>query len=149
MSDLSFAGLFDAAASSTVVEPVATPHAVVLDAALAYAVKGWAVFPCRAGDKVPATQHGYKDASTDPQHVRAMFLNPKFNIGIATGDVSGFFVLDVDPRNGGDATLAALLAEHGPLPDTYRVKTGGGGDHYYFKNARGMKLAGTLGGGST
>ena len=28
--------------------------------ALAYARRGWPVFPCLAGQKIPATRHGYK-----------------------------------------------------------------------------------------
>lgn len=31
-----------------------------------YATVGYAVFPCRAHDKKPATENGLKDASTDP-----------------------------------------------------------------------------------
>ena len=37
--------------------------------------------------------------------------------------------LDVDPRNGGDARLEKLQEMHGPLPDTWKVATGGGGSH--------------------
>src|SRR5262245_58130741 len=44
----------------------------------------------------------------------------------------GQMVLDVDPRHGGDTLLAKLIAEHGPLPLTPRVSTGGGGTHYHF-----------------
>jgi len=56
---------------------------------------------------------------------------PWMNIGIALG-ASGLVVVDVDPRNGGHETLAEVLAVHGPLPETLTVKTGGGGEHYYF-----------------
>jgi hypothetical protein len=52
------------------------------------------------------------------------------NIGIATG--GGLLGLDVDPRHGGDASLAELERQHGPLPETPRVLTGGGGVHLYF-----------------
>ena len=41
--------------------------------------------------------------------------------------------LDVDPRNGGDARLEKLQEMHGPLPDTWKVATGGGGSHYFFR----------------
>ncbi len=40
---------------------------------------------------------------------------------------------DYDPRNGGDKSLAALVAEHGPLPETWLDETSGGGGHYFFE----------------
>lgn len=55
------------------------------------------------------------------------------NLGVRTGRQSSCFVLDVDPRNGGDDSLRALVEEHGPLPTTYTVQSGGGGTHYYFR----------------
>ncbi len=55
------------------------------------------------------------------------------NVGLRTGAASGFFVLDVDPDSGGDASLADLLAKHGALPRTYTVRTGSGGTHYYWR----------------
>ena len=45
----------------------------------------------------------------------------------------GLAVLDVDPRHGGAVALEELLAQHGPLPETPLVLTGGGGQHYYFR----------------
>ncbi len=48
--------------------------------------------------------------------------------------MSGVVVLDVDPRNGGDEALAALETRHGPLPATWRVLTGGGGEHVFFRH---------------
>lgn len=51
------------------------------------------------------------------------------NLGVRTGRQSSCFVLDVDPRNGGDDSLRALVEEHGPLPTTYTVQSGGGGTH--------------------
>jgi len=48
-------------------------------------------------------------------------------------------VLDVDPRNGGDRTLAALLQQH-TLPRTVSVATPRGGFHYYFSLPVGVNL---------
>ena len=51
---------------------------------------------------------------------------------MATGTISGFWVLDIDPKGGGLDSMKALVAEHGALPATFTVKTGSGGYHYYF-----------------
>lgn len=58
---------------------------------------------------------------------------PEANLGIASGRASGFFVFDVDGEDG-RASLAKLEAEHGPLPETLRARSGrgDGGVHYYF-----------------
>lgn len=67
----------------------------LLGAALAYARQGWPVFPCRAGDKVPATPHGFKDANTDLDRISRWWQrHPSDNIGVATGHL--FDVIDVD-----------------------------------------------------
>ena len=118
------------------------------DAALSYAARGWHVFPlhtwrdgrcscrrsaCDSPAKHPRTTHGLKEASIDPPTIRAWWSRwPDANIGIATGAVSGFFALDIDPRHGGPASLEAWEREHGPLPRTLESETGGGGSHKLF-----------------
>ncbi len=55
------------------------------------------------------------------------------NLGIATGEPSGIWVLDIDPDKGGTDSLISLLEGHQPLRgSTYTVRTGGGGWHFYF-----------------
>lgn len=108
--------------------------------------RGWAVFPLQPRGKVPATEHGCKDASADIGMVRDMWEGrPACNIGLATGERSGVFVLDVDgkapppEREGGPdgvagpEALAWLEARWGALPDTRRALTSGGGWHLYFR----------------
>lgn len=93
--------------------------------------KGWQVFPCRF--KAPLTANGLLDATTNPQLIKAWAERwPDAGVAIRTGALSGIFVLDVDPRHGGDDSLAALLREHGPLPPTVEAITGGGGRHLFF-----------------
>jgi hypothetical protein len=64
-------------------------------------------------------------------------LHPEANIGIRTGQVSGFFVLDVDTTDGhkydGFASLKALEAKHSPLPTTRRSRSPSGSTHYHFR----------------
>jgi Virulence-associated protein E/Bifunctional DNA primase/polymerase, N-terminal len=128
----------DASGENTAANPL-------LLAALTYAKRGWQVLPCTPRDKRPATRHGFKDATTDKATlVRAWAAKPEANIGIATGAVSGIVVLDIDPRNGGDASLAELERVHGPLPETVSVATGGGGRHLYFAASEGALRSGDL-----
>ena len=117
-------------------------------AALAYAARGWHVFPChsaRAGrcscgapacqhaGKHPRTLHGLKDATTDPALITRWWQQwPDANVAVATGAVSGLVALDEDPRHGGDVSLDLLTHEHGPLPETVEALTGGGGRHLLF-----------------
>jgi hypothetical protein len=119
-----------------------------LAAALSYADRGWAVFPCnepvasgcschRPGcaspAKHPRTIHGLRDASTDPERIARWWRRwPTANIGVQTGATSGLVVLDVDPDHEGLRTLADLQRQHGPLPPSPAVRTGGGGRHYWF-----------------
>jgi hypothetical protein len=102
------------------------------DAALAYALRGWAVFPIAANKKTPLTKRGFKDATTDPHTIATLFAT-RCNLAIATGH--GLCVLDIDVRNdkGGEATLQEWESHHAPLPRTYTVKTWSGGAHYYFR----------------
>jgi len=55
---------------------------------------------------------------------------------IDVGDGAGVAVLDVDPRNGGAETIGRLFAEHGEPPRTPKVRSGGGGTHWYFMASR-------------
>ena len=110
----------------------------LLNAALACAARGWPVFPCRPGRKDPATEHGFKDATIDPEQIRAWWAKrPDFNIAIPTGETT-VDVLDIDIEPGGDGlgalailNTAGLLTGHGPV-----VRTRSGGFHYYFTGTR-------------
>ena len=105
--------------------------------ALEYASRGWPVFPvhvpagggCSCGNpgcehvgKHPRTQHGLLDATTDEATIRQWWTDwPDANIGFATGAASGIVVLDIDPRHGGDKTLAGWERQHGLLPHAVEV----------------------------
>lgn len=109
-------------------------------AAFEYLRRGWSVIPIRAHDKRPAIRwlefqqrHATEDEVKDWYRRR-----PEGNVGIVTGLISGIVVLDIDPKHGGDASLAELLREHGPLPHTIEAVTGGGGRHVYFIHPGGI-----------
>jgi hypothetical protein len=108
---------------------------VLLEAALDYAAHYLNVFPIRERAKTPLTRNGFLSASADEGQIAAWFqARPEANLAIRTGSVSGVFVLDIDARHGGDETLRDLEARYGPLPDTWRALTGGGGVHLYFRH---------------
>jgi putative DNA primase/helicase len=93
---------------------------------------------CDSPAKHPAghlAPHGLRDASRNANIVAKWFEGENWNIGIATGAASGVVVLDIDPRHGGDETLADLEIRYGPLPSTWRFFTGGGGEHIAFRHA--------------
>jgi len=107
-----------------------------LSAALDYAARGWPVLPLVHCAKRPLTRRGVSDARTDERALCAWWEQwPTAGVGIATGERSGLVVLDVDPRNGGGTSLRRLQHEHGGLPSTATVCTGGGGAHVYLRAA--------------
>lgn len=132
----------------------------VPDAALAYVRAGLAVIPlhgvgpdggCTCEDwtvrhnaahgpggkqagKHPMRKAWTQGAPLSAADVHAIWFeeSPLANVGIRTGVVSGFWVLDVDPEAGGMESLARLVEYTGPL-DTYTVATGGGGLHFWWQ----------------
>src|SRR5690349_9478984 len=82
--------------------------------ALRYASEGYKVFPCR--NKEPLTAHGFLDATTDPNQIITWWNKfPDAQIGLATNE---HFIIDIDPKNGGDKTLADYEAKYGKMPLT-------------------------------
>ena len=124
-----------------------------LAAALGYADRGWPVIPlhtvrdgrcscgkakCDSPGKHPHTTHGLKDASTDERIIRQWWKRwPDANVGVVTGGRSGIVAIDIDPRHGGEDSLAGLERDHGELPETVEAITGGGGRHILFPHPGG------------
>jgi hypothetical protein len=109
------------------------------EAALLYASWGWPVFPLQPGGKAPATRHGFKDATTDPDRIRRWWTDiPAANIGLPTG--IAFDVIDVDPDGWG--AWREMVATDA-LPDLHGMAcTSRGGLHAYVKPTGGGNLAG-------
>ncbi len=128
-------------------------EAVNIEAARGYARLGIPVFPvwwikkggcacgradCEHPGKHPITASGFKDATTSPATVRRWWKRyPDANIGAVCGAESGIVALDVDPRNGGEESLAELEKKNGKIPEGPRSLTGGGGLHILFRHPGG------------
>jgi hypothetical protein len=117
-----------------------------LEAALEHARRAWRVIAlhsirdgrctceraaCDSPGKHPLLAGWQTQATTGEQTIREWWQKwSDANVGIVTGN--GLLVLDVDPRHGGDETLAELETRYGPLPETLRTLTGGGGVHLFL-----------------
>jgi hypothetical protein len=122
-------------------------EAAPLDHALFYAGLGWQVFPvhsvvdvdqCSCGNagcdhqgKHPITTNGLKAATDDEEQVREWWAqHPTANIGVATGEGSSLWVLDVDLRDDGPGHFAGFCDGREVL--TVEQVTGSGGRHLVF-----------------
>jgi putative DNA primase/helicase len=122
----------------------------MLEAALDYRDRGWSIIPVGADKRPRLAWKQYQNTRAEIEQLREWFEHaPDTNIAIVTGALSGILVLDVDLKSGGLTSLERLEAQHGRLPETLAVRTGGGGRHFYFKHP-GEKIrqsAGKLGPG--
>jgi Bifunctional DNA primase/polymerase, N-terminal len=103
--------------------------------ALAYARRGWPVFPCLPGQKIPATKHGYQDATTDEHQITKWFgRGQRWNLAIATG-APGPDVLDIDqhgPAGNGYPAYSRLRRAGLVNRAAAYVRTPADGMHAYF-----------------
>lgn len=103
------------------------------EAVLQLAAMGLRVHPLLKRNKVPIVKQWQTKATTDEVQIRKWHaINIDCNWGVATGVESGVFVIDIDPKAGGDKSWAKLIKVHGAV-DTPTVITGTGGRHIYFK----------------
>jgi hypothetical protein len=134
-----------------------------LQFAMNYAARGFSVFPlyspnftplgavrcscgnadCKSVGKHPhgnIVRHGLLDATTDLSVIKRWWASAAFaNIGVDPAS-AGAVVLDIDPRHGGDQSLARLEKQHSSLPQTWQLRTGGGGRHFYFSQPDGPPI---------
>lgn len=128
------------------IEPVAT--GALLEAALAYAARGWRVFPCHtpvvtpAGiacscrnkacitiGKHPRTKNGFQDATADEAAIRRWWdMWPDANIGGLPAS-AGLVAFDIDS----DAATTAAQALGLFAEPTLEIRTGNG-THRYFRH---------------
>jgi len=133
----------------TIEPPAKNP---LLEAALAYARRGWPVFPCRECDrgrykaKRPYTHNGLHAATTDAEQIRDWWRRwPDAMIGLPMG-VNGLFALDFDPRTDAETgevfSLERLKEEteaqiRCALPISVAAMTPSDGVHVYYLQPEG------------
>jgi hypothetical protein len=112
-----------------------TAAARALDAALAL---GLPVFPCRH-NKAPACPRGFHAATAEPAKIRdPWYRHPGPLVGVPTGAISDFDVLDIDwPRH--PEAAAWLDARRDRLPATRIHRTRAGGCHLLFRHQPGTR----------
>lgn len=104
-----------------------------LSGILDLAAIGMRIIPLHAKNKVPIPKEWQHKATTNEKTIRTWALtNKNCNWGLVTGAGSGVFVVDIDPKAGGNESWEKLLKKH-KIPETVQCKTGSGGTHYYFK----------------
>lgn len=140
--------------------------------AVEYALAGWEICPAGGGKSgkgpvIPSPHpkgsveratcrgecgldgHGVYDATSDIIKVIGWWAGRWRGHGILARVPMSMVVVDIDPQNGGDVSLAALLNEYGQLPDTLTTISGRGtgGMHLYYRRPPGALTSKQLGPG--
>ncbi len=102
----------------------------LLEAALRYLDMGLSIIPIIPGEKKPLIKwEPFQERKADKKTIISWWSNdPKANIGIVTGPISGIAVVDIDTDEGKENILQYI-------PDsivTPTTKTPGGGNHLFF-----------------
>jgi hypothetical protein len=118
-----------------------------LDHALAWAGRGFKIFPLATGTKKPLFGESWPEISTtDPEQITRWWRDeltgtPRdHNIGC---DCTGWIVADLDRKNGKDG-VREFEAMGGRLGETLTVRTTTGGFHSYF-DSQGLDFANSAG----
>lgn len=99
---------------------------------------------CGSAGKHPRFKSWHERASSNPKVVAALLKKfPHANVGIVTGRGFGV-VVDEDPRNGSDLSVAQMKRVRGPMPSTLVAATGGGGHHRVFAYPEGLVVGNGL-----
>lgn len=109
---------------------------VLLGAALAYAKRGWPIFPCSVS-KQPKTENGVLDATTNAETIKQWWSRwPRAGIGLDVGG-AGMMVLDGDSyKEGFDAAAFDAFPKTALMQRSPR-----GGIHKFYEIAKGEIVA--------
>ena len=101
-----------------------------LDAALAYAEKGFSVIPVQSDKKPYVKWEPFQKRKADPEEIRGWWTeHPTAMIGIVTGAISGLCVIDIDESQG-EEELQKFIPDSLIIPT---CQTPRGGQHLYFQ----------------
>lgn len=105
-------------------------------AAIAYMRAGFNPMPVASGSKVPVLNAWQERRRASPDEIHGWFDgHPTLNVGLICGpQPSGLnlYAIDIDPKNGGDASWDRLVAGWGGVPETAWHLTPSGGRHLFF-----------------
>lgn len=97
--------------------------------AVTFTSKGLSVIPLRRDSKKPAIPwKPYQRRVATNDELVEWFIGEPRNIGIVTGAISKIVVVDIE-----DSRSQMWACQHLP-PTDVRVRTGGGGEHWYYKH---------------
>lgn len=110
----------------------------MLEIAKRYMGRGWKVFPVRG--KLPATENGFHDATSDDYEKATGWWSGRsdLGVGLATGEASGLWVVDLDGETG-RKSLLELQEREGRVTPTVAARTGNG-VHLYFSMPAGVDV---------
>jgi Bifunctional DNA primase/polymerase, N-terminal len=106
---------------------------------------GFFVFPIMQGAKQPPLVKRWQTQATNERRQIENWFSRRCNVGVATGRLSDVFVLDIDPKSGGAASMGKLVDEHGLMPETLTGRTPSGGWHRYFRWPQGGDIFNSAG----
>ena len=123
----------------------------LITSALHYAKNGIPVFPvhgindkgnctctcldptCAHPGKHPIFKEGFESATTDEQEITAWWEHsPKANIGVPTGALSGWYVVDIDEKKQHIDCYKNFSEQHNLPSAIFKVRTGSGGCHLIY-----------------
>ena len=104
----------------------------VLEAALIYCEQGLSIIPVGKDKKPLMAWKRYQSERATRKDIRKWFSKSGVNIGLVTGKISGVICLDFDKKH--DRTSKNFEF---PISPTVSSKTGGGGEHFFFKHPGG------------